>query len=92
MKYTVLWVDESGIRVKTKIHSSFESFDDAYNSIVKWWKFNSFYPKYVRILGDITKNNSVKIDYGSHFYFYKIVKTDKMSIELDWDNNYGAKP
>lgn len=72
-KFTVSWV--SGDISKT--HGSFDSYDEAFESIRKWWNHNGFTPSYIRVIGDIEENGKVKIDYGLHESFYYVVEEEK---------------
>lgn len=74
-KYTVSWV--SGNISQT--HGSFDSYDEAFESIRKWWNYNGYSPAYIRVIGDIEENGKVKIDYGLHESFYYIVEEEKES-------------
>lgn len=71
MKYTVYWRDS--LNKECKEHGTFNSFKEAYQSILDWWEQNDFEPYYTR---HWTKDNVTTIDYGSHYCFYDIVETE----------------
>lgn len=50
-------------------HGVFDTFEEAMDSIYKWWEENNFEPSYVRYW---TINGVTKIDYGFHHMFYYI--------------------
>lgn len=76
MKYKVCWRDN-----RNKIyneHGVFNSFKEAYQSILDWWKQNDFDPGYVRYW---TKGVVTTIDYGNHYCFYEIVEVEDLNDE-----------
>lgn len=83
-KYTVSWVSEND----SNTHGSFDSYDEAFESIRKWWNHNGYSPAYIRIIGDIEESGKVKIDYGLHRSFYTIVKEEKEEEKMT--NRYGG--
>ncbi|HAP4240981.1 hypothetical protein [Enterococcus faecalis] len=69
MTYTVKWQNTRS-KEETQ-HGAFDSYDEAYQSILDWWAYNDFTPNYTRRW---KKGNVTTIDYGSHHEFYKIVE------------------
>lgn len=71
--YEVQWHGyEKGKKVKKK-HGHFSTYDEAYASIIDWWKKHDFTPPYVRVY---TRNGDTTLDYGNHHCFYHIIKVD----------------
>lgn len=52
-------------------HGLFPTVSEAMESIESWWKLNGFTPSYTRTW---EKNGVTTVDYGSHFYFYKVTE------------------
>lgn len=69
--YTVYWISQTE-RIK-KQHGSYDTFEQAMQSIVDWWKENNFHPPYYRIM---KHGQSSMVDYGLYDCFYEIVKED----------------
>lgn len=81
--YKLYWESSSEL----KEHGNFNSIEDAYNAISKWWEKNNFKPNYVRLFTGKFKgskiNDTIIIDYGPYYSFYKIKKMDGTEIEND---------
>lgn len=88
--YKLYWESNSEL----KEHGNFNSVEDAYNSINKWWEKNNFTPNYIRLFVGKFKgskiNDTIIIDYGPYYSFYKIKKMDGTEIENGL-KNYIAK-
>lgn len=53
-------------------HGIYDTIDECYQSIKEWWKQNEFYPPYTRWWEN--PQGEITLDYGSHYFFYHIVK------------------
>ena len=60
--------------VETKNHGLYTSKEEAFNSILAWWRLNEFDPGYWRAW---EKDGVTTIDYGLHYAFYRITKVNK---------------
>lgn len=78
MKYNVYWVNAElpNDPIQNKFIKSYDTYNEAFQSIKDWWNKNDFYPSLIRFMGDIEEQGTVVIDYGPHFQFYKIVKEE----------------
>lgn len=77
MKYNVYWVNaELPNDPSNKFIKSYDTYNEAFQSIKDWWNKNDFYPSLIRFMGDIEEQGTVVIDYGPYFQFYKIVKEE----------------
>ena len=68
--YEVHWVHGN----EDKHHGTFETLEEAQDSVRAWWKKNDFKPYYVR---QWTHDNITVWDYGSHTMFYHFIKVDE---------------
>nr|DAG84851.1 MAG TPA: Protein damX division, peptidoglycan binding domain [Caudoviricetes sp.] len=70
-KYTVQWVTSG----EEKTHGTFNTFDEAMQSIFDWWKKHDYKPPYIRQWKSMRDDKEIThIDYGLHSAFYQIVK------------------
>lgn len=69
-KYQVEW--HSSYHEEDNIHGTFDTWEDAFQSIHDWWNSNDYVPRYVRY--HTTDAGITVIDYGLHYSFYHIVK------------------
>ena len=67
--FTVYWVNQT-IRVKEQ-HGSYNTPEQAIQSIKDWWKENDYHPRYYRV---IDTGLSLMVDFGLSDCFYEIVK------------------
>ena len=65
--YSVYWVRPCQ-KIK-KYHGSFNTVEDAMQSIKDWWDKHDFRPSYYQLTD---YGDSVTIDYGQHNCFYEI--------------------
>lgn len=70
MKYTVYWTSSYPVDICTQ-HGTYDTQDEAFASICDWWDQNDFVPRYIRMW---TTGDTMHIDYGLHYSFYKIVE------------------
>lgn len=69
MKYIKHWRGYKNGKQVDEVQGTFDTFKEAYNSILEWWELNYFEPPYVRL----TKSDGcTTIDYGYHHCFYEI--------------------
>lgn len=72
MKYEVHWVKAWGCCMgepyEDKHHGTFNSLDEAQQSVRDWWQKNNFKPRYVRQIAD--GKGRIWWDYGLHSSFY----------------------
>ena len=71
MKYQVSW--ENKLTNEINIHGTFETLQDALQSIYDWWDKNEFTPRYIR---HWNTGNRATIDYGSQHMFYYISEVE----------------
>ena len=78
VKYNVYWTNAElpNDRIKNEFIDSYDTYDEAFQSIRDWWDKNSFYPNFIRIIGDIEEQGTITIDYGPYFKFYQIKKEE----------------
>lgn len=65
--FTVYWLNQTK-QIKEQ-HGSYDTFEQAMQSIKDWWKENDFQPRYYRV---IEHGQSFMIDYGLYDCFYEI--------------------
>ena len=72
MKYEVHWVKAFGMCMgephKDEYHGTFNSLEEAQQSVRGWWKKNEYQPRYVREMAD--DKGRIWWDYGLHSCFY----------------------
>lgn len=66
--FTVYWISQT--KRLRKQHGSYDTFEQAMQSIKDWWKENDYQPRYYRV---IEHGRSFMIDYGLYDCFYEIV-------------------
>jgi len=78
VKYNVYWINEELLNdpIQDEFIGSYNTYEEAFQSIRDWWEKNSFYPNFVRIIGDIEEQGTITIDYGPYFKFYQIKKEE----------------
>lgn len=69
--YTVYWISQ--IKRLKEQRGSYDTFEQAMQSIKDWWKANNYKPRYCRV---IEHGHSFMIDYGLCDCFYEIIKED----------------
>lgn len=69
--FAVYWVKPQK-QIK-EYHGSYNTFEQAMQSIRDWWHYNGFTPPYYRIMHNPL---GITIDYGSHYCFYHITQED----------------
>ncbi|EMG27513.1 hypothetical protein LFLEISCH_10759 [Listeria fleischmannii subsp. fleischmannii LU2006-1] len=57
-----------------RIHGTYNSLDEAMESIYEWWELNEFDPPYIR---HWTIDGKTTIDYGHHHIFYYIYEQEE---------------
>ena len=88
MKYEIHWVSACGCCIgepyKDKYHGTFDTLDEAQESVRNWWKEHDYKPPYIR---QVTRENGdVWWDYGLHrcFYIFKQAKNKgKLQVEIE---------
>jgi complete genome len=65
--YSVYWVKPQK-QIK-EYHGSYDTFEQAMQSIRDWWQENDYRPRYYRV---IEHGQSFTIDYGLYNCFYEI--------------------
>lgn len=78
MKYNVYWTNAElpNDSIQNEFIDSYDTYEEAFQSIKDWWDKNDFWPSLIRLVGDIEEQGAVVIDYGPYFQFYKIVKEE----------------
>ena len=71
MKYTVKWIGVKDNKDVEETFGTYNTLNEAVESIRDWWKLNNFNPYYTR---HWKQNNIYVIDYGCHSCFYHIVE------------------
>lgn len=66
-KYKVEW--DSVYHNEKTIHGTYDTWQEAMDSIHDWWDKNNYIPPMVRYW---TKGGVTTIDYGYHYTFYRI--------------------
>lgn len=69
--YTVYWVNQFE-HIKEQ-HGSYNTYEQAMQSIIDWWEEIGFHPPYYRVM---KHGKSSMVDYGLYDCFYKIEYAD----------------
>lgn len=72
-KFKLTWEDRRENPTLIKEHGSFDTHEEAMQSIYDWWSKNEFSPPYIRTW---LRDNVATVDYGSHYLFYKITEVN----------------
>ena len=79
MRYEVHWVKAWGMCMgepyEDKYHGTFNSLEEAQQSVREWWKKNDYKPRYARQMAD--DKGRIWWDYGLHNAFYMFVEVDE---------------
>lgn len=65
--YTVYWISQ--LEHIKKQHGSYDTYEQAMQSIIDWWEEHDYQPPYYRVM---KHGKTAMIDYGLYDCFYEI--------------------